>query len=123
MKSLASLLMLVTGPVIAQGTQYVDGVGNTPCGDLVRSFDAATADDYNLTLARLQWAYGYLSAWNDVHGRQFKARYGVFGGDADREKNFTGWWLYDVCQANPKATLADVTREFIRFRLEQEKKR
>jgi hypothetical protein len=124
MKSLASLMLLFAGPTLAQGTQFIEGVGNTPCGELVRTFDAAgTTADHTLTLARFQWAYGYLSAWNDEHGKLFKARYGIFGDDGDRARNFTGWWMYDVCQANPKATLADVTREFIRFRLEQEKKR
>jgi len=124
MKTLASLMMLLAGPSLAQGTQYLEGVGSTPCGELVRTFDATgTTADHNLTLARFQWVYGYLSAWNDEHGKLFKARYGVFGDDADRANNFVGWWLIDVCKANPKATLADVTREFIRFRLEQEKRK
>lgn len=125
MKPLASLMLLFAGPAVAQGTEYLEGVGRQPCADLVRSFDAAasTPESHADTLARFQWAYGYLSSWNDEHGKLFKARYGIFGDDADRAQNLTGWWLYDACKLNPKATLADVTREYIRFRLAQEKQR
>lgn len=124
MKTLASLVLLFAGPAVAQGTQFLEGVGNTPCADLVRTFDGAgSTADHSLTLSRFQWIYGYLSAWNDEHGKLFKARYGIFGDDGDRARNLTGWWIYDACKLNPKATLADVTREYIRFRLAQEKQR
>jgi len=105
----------------------IEGSGRSTCEDFVRDFDAGSekrdADAHQRSIAQVQWTLGYLSSYNVQNRQRFKARYGIFGGDEERKKLFTEWWIYDVCKANPKATLHHVADEYIRWSLDQEKKR
>jgi hypothetical protein len=100
---------------------WLDGAGTESCAAFVAGFDGTTPEAMRLTTGRLQWLYGYLSAWNVTNHHRLRARYGLFGDDKQHADNFAGWWLRDACKLNPKASLQDIAEGFIAFRLRQEK--
>jgi hypothetical protein len=100
----------------------LEGAGTESCAAFAAGFDGTTPEAMRLTTGRLQWLYGYLSAWNVSNPHRLKARYGLFGNDRQHADNFAGWWLLDACRLNPKASLQDIAAGFIAFLLRQEAK-
>lgn len=103
----------------------LEGFGNRLCEEYATAFADKNASNPALERERFghaQWVLGYLSAWNLVNGKRFKARYGVFGDDQRRRDNFALWWVYDVCAANPKITVHRAADELIAWRLKEEAK-
>lgn len=128
-RGLFGALLAIPAAALSQPSPmfFIEGAGKTDCEDFVKNFDAGVQSrdptNFQRSLGQVQWLLGYLSAYNVQNHKAFKARYGIFGGDEERKKLFTEWWIYDVCKVNPKASLREVADEYIRWSLEQEKKK
>lgn len=125
-KLLAFAVLLVAGNGHAQNVPAPFGDGALPCSAYASAFSESNAGKPELAAARgrfAQWVVGYLSGYNAGNAKRFKAPFGVFG-DAKRAKeDFALWWVFDVCKANPQATIHKATDEFIAWRLKEEAQR
>ena len=125
MRSAAALAFLLVASCNsqAQNAPQPFGDGALPCAGYASAFSETNAGKPESAAARgrfAQWVVGYLSGYNSVNAKRFKAPLGVFG-DAKRAKeDFALWWVFDVCKANPQATIHKAVDEFIAFRLREE---
>lgn len=103
----------------------IAGDGGLACSAYASAFSDANAGKPELLAARgrfAQWVVGYLSGYNAMNAKRFKAAFGVFGDAKRANDNFALWWVLDVCKANPQATVHKATEEFIAWRLREESK-
>lgn len=110
----------------AQNAPQPFGDGALPCSVYASAFSEANAGKPELAAARgryAQWVVGYLSGYNSVNRQRFKAPYGVFGDAKRAQEDFALWWVFDVCKANPKATIHQAVQEFIAWRLKEDAKK
>lgn len=117
-----AVLLVAASNSRAQTAPAPFGDGALPCSAYASAFSEANAGKPELAAARgryAQWVVGYLSGYNAVNAKRFKAPYGVFGDAKRAREDFALWWVFDVCKANPQATIHKATDEFIAWRLRE----
>lgn len=122
---LLGLALLLPTPAYSQvqSAPVIAGDGAHACSVYADAFSESNAGRPELAAARgryAQWVVGYLSGYNWQNGQRFRADLGVFGDAQRARKDLALWWVYDVCKANPQATIHQAVQEFIAWRLREE---
>lgn len=122
---LLGLALLLPTPACsqAQSAPQPFGDGALACSVYADAFSESNAGRPELAAARgryAQWVVGYLSGYNAQNSQRFRAAFGVFGDAQRAREDFALWWVYDVCKANPQATIHQAVQEFIAWRLREE---
>lgn len=119
----AFLLVAACNDTQAQNAPAPFGDGALACSAYASAFSESNAGKPELAAARgrfSQWVVGYLSGYNAGNAKRFTAPFGVFGDAKRAREDFALWWVFDVCKANPQATIHKAVDEFIAFRLREE---